>query len=128
EATSFRVLDQFVDAGFNLIDTADVYSSWVPGHRGGESETIIGRWMQARGNRNKVVIATKGGRPMGPGTGGLSRGYLPQAVRASLRRLQTDHLDIYFSHRERPEPPLDGLVPTSQQPIPAGRGWGGRGG
>src|SRR5438552_18877310 len=90
EATSFQVLDAFVEAGFNLIDTADVYSRWKPGNQGGESETIIGRWLKKSGVRNKVVIATKCGLEMGPNDKGLSRDYIFRAVERSLNRLQID--------------------------------------
>src|SRR3954467_11243849 len=89
EATSFRLLDAFVDAGLNFVDTADVYSTWVPGHKGGESETIIGKWMKARGNRDKVVLATKVGSEMSASQKGLSKSYIRSAVEASLQRLQT---------------------------------------
>src|SRR5208283_5976946 len=100
EAMSFRLLDGFVAAGFNFIDTADVYARWVPGNTGGESETIIGNWLHARGGRDRVVIATKLGVEMAPGKKGLSRAYMMQAVDASLRRLQTDYIDLYQSHRD----------------------------
>ena len=102
EPTSFALLDAFVAAGFNFIDSADVYSRWHPGNQGGESETIIGKWLKARGNRDKVIIATKLGIEMGPGKKGLSRTYMMQAVEASLRRLQTDYIDLYQSHRDDP--------------------------
>src|SRR5918993_2661206 len=105
EAASFRLLDAFLEAGFNFIDTADVYSRWVPGNTGGESESIIGKWMKARGNRDAVVIATKVGSEMGPGRKGLSRKHIRESVEASLRRLQTDHIDLYQSHRDDPETP-----------------------
>ena len=97
-ATSFALLDAFVDAGFNCIDTADVYSRWAPGHSGGESETIIGEWLQRRGRRDDVIIATKVGSDMGEGRKGLARGYILAAAEASLRRLQTDHIDLYQEH------------------------------
>jgi aryl-alcohol dehydrogenase-like predicted oxidoreductase len=100
EATSFKVLDAYADAGLNFIDTADVYSTWVPGHKGGESEVIIGKWMKARGNRDKLVIATKVGSEMGPNQKGLSKSYIGSAVEASLQRLQTDYIDLYQSHRD----------------------------
>jgi aryl-alcohol dehydrogenase-like predicted oxidoreductase len=96
--TSFAVLDRFAAAGLNAIDTADVYSAWVPGNSGGESETIMGEWMKARGNRGRVVVITKVGSPMGPGKEGLKAGYIEEAVEASLRRLQTDVIDLYLSH------------------------------
>jgi aryl-alcohol dehydrogenase-like predicted oxidoreductase len=100
EATSFKVLDAYAEAGLNFIDTADVYSTWAPGHKGGESETIIGQWMKVRGNRDKLVIATKVGSEMGPNQKGLSKSYIRSAVEASLRRLQTDYIDLYQSHRD----------------------------
>ena len=107
EATSFRLLDAFVAAGFNLIDTADVYSRWVPGNHGGESETIIGRWLKKTGNRDKVVIATKVGMEMGPGEKGLSRAYIARAVDRSLARLQTDTIDLYQAHVDDPQTPIE---------------------
>ena len=98
ETTSFALLDAFVDAGFNLVDTADVYSRWVPGHSGGESETIIGRWLKKTGKRERIVLATKVGKEMGPGKIGLAPAYIRSAVEDSLRRLQTDRIDLYQSH------------------------------
>ena len=95
---SFDLLDRFVGAGFNTIDTADVYSAWGPGNKGGESETIIGDWMKSRGNRGSVIVVTKVGSPMGEGKKGLSARYIAEAVEASLKRLQTDHIDLYLSH------------------------------
>ncbi|GHO78646.1 oxidoreductase [Ktedonobacter sp. SOSP1-85] len=100
EAVSFKVLDAYVAAGGNFIDSADVYSRWVPGNQGGESETILGKWMKQRGNREQVIIATKVGSEMGPEQKGLSRKYIMQAVEASLKRLQTDYIDLYQSHRD----------------------------
>lgn len=100
EPTSHRLLDAFVDAGFNAIDTADVYSSWVPGHRGGESEAIIGTWLKRRGGRDKVVIATKVGMEMPDGSKGLSKAYIRKSIESSLRRLQTDYIDLYQSHED----------------------------
>jgi aryl-alcohol dehydrogenase-like predicted oxidoreductase len=102
EKASFAVLDAFTGAGFNLIDTADVYSTWVPGHQGGESETIIGKWMKARRNRENIVLTTKVGSEMGPGKKGLSGQYIKSAVEASLKRLQSDYIDLYLSHWEDP--------------------------
>ena len=107
ERTSFALLDAFVSAGGNLVDTADVYSRWVPGHAGGESETIIGRWLASRGVRSRVLIATKGGMDMGPGEQGLTRTYLLRAIERSLTRLQTDHIDLYQAHRDDPATPQD---------------------
>ncbi len=106
EKTSFALLDAFVAAGFNFIDTADVYSRWHPGNQGGESETIIGKWLKARGNRSKVVIATKLGMELAPDKKGLSRAYMMRAVEDSLRRLQTDYIDLYQSHRDDPDTPI----------------------
>jgi aryl-alcohol dehydrogenase-like predicted oxidoreductase len=106
EKTSFALLDAFVAAGFNFIDTADVYSRWHPGNQGGESETIIGKWLKARGNRSKVVIATKLGMELAPDKKGLSPAYMQRAVEDSLRRLQTDYIDLYQSHRDDPDTPI----------------------
>lgn len=108
ENMSFRLLDAFTEAGFNLIDTADVYSRWHSGNQGGESEIIIGKWLKARSsNRDKVVIATKFGNEMGPGRKGLSRAYMMRCVEDSLRRLQTDYIDLYQSHRDDPDTPVE---------------------
>ena len=101
------LLDRFVDAGLDFIDTADVYSTWVPGHRGGESETIIGNWLKRRGGRDGVVIATKVGSDMGEGRKGLSRAWIRRAVEDSLRRLRTDYIDLYQAHRDDPATPLE---------------------
>jgi aryl-alcohol dehydrogenase-like predicted oxidoreductase len=98
EATSFRLLDGFIGAGLDAVDTADVYSRWVPGHKGGESELVLGRWLKARGGRDKVIVATKVGNEM-PGFGkGLSKAHIMRAAEASLQRLQTDYIDLYQSH------------------------------
>lgn len=107
ERTSFALLDAFVAGGFNLIDTADVYSRWVPGHTGGESESIIGRWLASRGLRGRVLLATKAGTDMGGGDQGLSRAYVLKAVERSLARLQTDYIDLYQAHRDDPATPQD---------------------
>ena len=106
---SFEVLDAFVEGGGNFIDTADTYSTWVPGHVGGESEAILGEWMSSRGNREHVIIATKVGSKMGtaPNAQGLSRGYIIEEVEASLKRLQTDYIDLYLSHRDDSNTPLE---------------------
>lgn len=104
--TSFELLDAWFDSGFNTIDTADVYSKWVPGNKGGDSEEIIGTWMkQGKISRDKAVIITKVGSEMGPGMKGLKQGYIMQAVDASLKRLQTDYIDLYLSHWPDPETP-----------------------
>jgi aryl-alcohol dehydrogenase-like predicted oxidoreductase len=121
EPTSFALLDAFVDAGFNLIDTADVYSHWVQGHSGGESETVIGKWLKRSGKRAKVVIATKVGKEMGPNSKGLSKAYILQAVEASLRRLQTDYIDLYQSHADDPETPLEETAEAFDQLIKQGK-------
>src|ERR1700682_3916052 len=106
EPTAFQLLDAFVAAGFNLIDNADVYPKWVPGNQGGESETMIGNWIKRRGNREKVIIATKLGMEMAPDKKGLSKSYMLRAVEDSLRRLQTDYIDLYQSHQDDPNTPL----------------------
>src|ERR1700753_463351 len=103
EADSFRQLDMALEAGLNFIDTADGYSRWVPGHQGGESETIIGKWLKARGGRDQLVIAPKGGAELGPGRKGLSAKWITAAVEDSLRRLQTDYIDLYQSHFDDPD-------------------------
>ena len=121
EATSFKVLDAYADAGLNFIDTADVYSRWAPGNTGGESESIIGKWMKARGNRDAVIIATKVGSEMGPGRKGLSRKHIRESVEASLRRLQTDHIDLYQSHRDDPETPQSETLSTYAELIDEGK-------
>ncbi len=105
EEQSFGVLDRYFEAGGNFIDTADVYASWVPGQTGGESETIIGRWMAARGARSRMVIATKVG--MSPGLKGLSSATIRTAAEASLRRLGVDRIDLYYAHADDPETPLE---------------------
>ncbi|MEO8836480.1 MAG: aldo/keto reductase [Caldimonas sp.] len=107
EAMSFRLLDAWVDAGMNFVDTADVYSKWVPGHVGGESETIIGKWLRQTGKRNRIVLATKVGKPMGDDAKGLSPAYIRRAVEASLRRLRTDVIDLYQSHEDDAATPLE---------------------
>ena len=107
EATSFSLLDAWLDAGFNFIDTADVYSRWAPGHTGGESETVIGKWLKAGGRRDQVVLATKVGMDLGNGNTGLQAAYIRQAVEASLRRLQTDRIDLYQAHQDDEATPLE---------------------
>ncbi|MCG5241632.1 aldo/keto reductase [Azospirillum doebereinerae] len=121
EATSHRLLDSFMDAGFNFIDTADVYSAWAPGNSGGESETIIGNWMASRGNRDKVVLATKVGSEMGPGKKGLSPAYIRSAVEASLRRLRTDRIDLYQSHWDDPDTPFEDTLGIYKDLIDQGK-------
>jgi aryl-alcohol dehydrogenase-like predicted oxidoreductase len=121
EKTSFALLDAWLEAGFNFLDTADVYSRWHTGNSGGESETIIGNWMKARGNRGKIVLATKLGIEMAPGKKGLSRAYMQSAAEASLRRLQTDYIDLYQSHRDDPETPIEETLSAYAELIKQGK-------
>ncbi len=121
EPMSFKLLDAFVAAGLNMIDTADVYSKWVPGHRGGESETIIGNWLSKRGGRDKVLIATKLGMEIAPGEQGLSKAYILRAVERSLQRLQTDYIDLYQSHRDDAATPLNETLETFAELIRSGK-------
>jgi aryl-alcohol dehydrogenase-like predicted oxidoreductase len=121
EATSFKLLDAFVDTGFNLIDTADVYSRWVQGHSGGESETVIGRWLKKSGKRNRVVLATKVGMDMGDGKIGLAPKYMRRAIDDSLRRLQVDHIDLYQAHQDDPKTPLEDTLGTFADLMRAGK-------
>ena len=121
EAMSFKLLDAFVDAGFNLIDTADVYSYWAPGNRGGESETVIGKWLHRSAKREKVVIATKVGKEMGPDRKGLSGDYIVRAVEDSLQRLQTDTIDLYQSHADDPQTPLEETLAAYDRLISQGK-------
>ena len=121
EPTSFKLLDAFVASGLNFIDTADVYSKWIPGHKGGESETIIGNWLEKRGNREKVLIATKLGVEMAPGEQGLSRAYMFRAVDRSLARLKTDYIDLYQAHRDDEQTPLEETLAAFGDLIKAGK-------
>ena len=121
EATSFRLLDTFVDAGLNLVDTADMYSNWAPGHRGGESETIIGKWLARTGKRARVVLATKVGHDMREGGKGLSRAHILKSIDLSLARLQTDHVDLYQSHLEDPDTPHEETLAAYAELIQAGK-------
>ncbi len=121
ERTSFRVLDAFTAAGGNLVDTADIYSVWVPGHKGGESETVLGKWLRKRGNREKVLVATKVGMEMAPGRKGLSESYILQAADDSLRRLQTDHIDLYQAHEDDPGTPLEETLDAFARLVSAGK-------
>jgi aryl-alcohol dehydrogenase-like predicted oxidoreductase len=118
-ATSFRLLDGFVAAGLNAIDTADVYSRWVPGHNGGESETVIGNWLKARGGRDKVIIATKVGYDQK--RGGLARDRILAKAEDSLRRLQTDYIDLYQSHLDDPATPLEETLSAYETLIRQGK-------
>ncbi|MFC0408688.1 aldo/keto reductase [Roseomonas elaeocarpi] len=126
EATSFRLLDRLVEAGLNAIDTADIYSHWAPNHRGGESETVIGNWLKRRGRRDDVIILTKVGGPMpdraeGGGGKGLKRDWIRRGVEASLRRLQTDHIDLYQAHFDDPDTPLRETVGAFAELIATGK-------
>lgn len=119
--TSFALLDAWVDAGFNFIDTADIYSTWAPGHVGGESETVIGDWLRRSGRRQQVVLATKVGKPMGPGKQGLQPAYIRAAVEDSLRRLGTDCIDLYQTHEDDPATPLPETLAALDALIRAGK-------
>ena len=121
ERTSFRLLDAFVAAGFNLIDTADVYSRFALGNRGGESETIIGNWLKQGARRDKVIIATKVGLEMDPHGKGLSKACIMRAAEDSLRRLQTGYIDLYQSHRDDPDTPLDETLQAYAQLMKQGK-------
>ncbi len=121
EKTSFDILDRFVDAGLNAVDTADSYSRWVPGNKGGESETIIGDWMKSRGNRDKVIVITKVGSDMGQGKKDLSAGYIARAVEDSLKRLQVDAIDLYLSHWPDETVPYDETLGAYQRLIEQGK-------
>ncbi len=121
EPTSFRLLDAALDAGLNFLDTADTYSTWVPGHRGGESETIIGKWFKQADKRAQVIVATKVGKPMGPEKKGLSREYIRQEVEDSLRRLHTDYIDLYQSHEDDAATPLEETIEAFAELIRVGK-------
>ena len=121
EPSSFAILDHFVEAGFNLIDTADVYSSWKPGNKGGESEIIIGKWIRKSGKRDRIVLATKVGGSMNQGKVSLAKEYITKAVEDSLRRLQTDHIDLYQSHWDDLDIPVEEPLDTYAQLIKAGK-------
>jgi aryl-alcohol dehydrogenase-like predicted oxidoreductase len=120
-AASAAVLDAFVEAGGNFVDSADVYSRWVPGNSGGESEEILGQWMKDRGNRANIIVATKLGSPMGEGKQGLSRRYMMEAVEESLRRLQTDYIDLYQAHRDDQDTPLDETMAAFDELVKQGK-------
>lgn len=121
EPTGFKLLDAFVDAGFNLIDTADVYPKWASGCQGGESELLIGKWLKSVGRRDKVVIATKVGMEMGPDRKGLSKKYILRSAEESLRRLRTDHIDLYQSHKDDPDTPFEQTLEAYDQLIREGK-------
>ena len=118
-ATSFALLDRFVDAGGTMIDTAEIYSAWVPGHQGGESEAMIGEWLKSSGKRDKVLIATKVGR-MTPG-GDLAPDRIAAACDASLKRLGVDRIDLYYAHKDDPDTPQEETLGAFQRLIDAGK-------
>ncbi|MFF4357042.1 aldo/keto reductase [Streptomyces sp. NPDC001604] len=119
EATSFAVLDAYAAAGGNFVDTADSYSAWVDGNQGGESEAIIGKWVRSRGNRDDVVIATKVSQH--PDFQGLSAANIKAAAEASLRRLDTDHIDLYYTHFDKPEVPVEEIIGALDELVKAGK-------
>jgi aryl-alcohol dehydrogenase-like predicted oxidoreductase len=121
QATSFKLLDAFAAAGFNSVDTADVYSKWVPGHTGGESEIILGEWMKRSGNRIKIIVATKVGMDMGDGKKGLSKSHILRSAEDSLGRLQTDYIDLYQSHVDDPDTPLEETLGAYAQLLKQGK-------
>lgn len=121
EADAFRQFDKALELGLNFIDTADVYSRWAPGHKGGESETIIGKWLAKSAKRKKIFLATKVGMDMGEGRKGLKPAYIRQAVEASLRRLQTDYIDLYQAHKDDEETPLEETLKAFDDLVKAGK-------
>lgn len=121
KAASFQILDAFVAGGGNAIDTADGYSVWVPGHRGGESETIIGSWLRRRGRRDDVIVATKVGWEVNADNKGLAKKYILRAVEGSLRRLQTDYIDLYQSHKDDPTVPVEETLAAYAQLVQEGK-------
>lgn len=120
-AQSFRILDAALDYGLTAIDTADMYSAWVPGNQGGESETIIGEWLTQRGNRDRITLFTKVGMAMGDGRKGLSPDWIRHEIEASLRRLKTDHVDLYQAHQDDPDTPLEETLETFAALIREGK-------
>src|ERR1022692_975868 len=121
EPASCRVLDAAFDAGLRFIDTADVYSRWAPGHTGGESETILGKWFAQSGKRKDVILATKVGMDLGDGKKGLKAAYIRQAVEDFLRRLQTDYIDLYQAHKDDPETPLEETLQAFDELVKEGK-------
>ena len=121
EPTGFKLLDAFIAAGFNLVDTADIYPRWVPGNQGGESEAIIGNWLKQSGKRHEVIVATKVGMDMGDDKQGLSKDHILRSADDSLRRLQTDYIDLYQSHKDDPDTPLEETLEAYAQLIKAGK-------
>lgn len=121
EKTSFEILDAFTGAGFNFIDTADIYSHWAEGNKGGESETVIGNWLHKNKNRDKVIIATKVGGDMGNGKKGLAKKYILKAVEDSLKRLKTDYIDLYQTHFDDETTPIEETLDAYAQLIKEGK-------
>ncbi len=121
EKRSFEILDAFAEAGFNFIDTADMYSYWVDGGAGGQSETIIGKWMKTRGNRDKIIIATKVGGPTGVNETDSSRKHILEAVEKSLKRLQTDYIDLYYLHYDDGKTPVEETLRAFDELVKAGK-------
>ena len=121
EAGTAELLDHFVEAGFNMVDTADVYANWVAGNHGGESETLIGKWLKKSGKRDEILVATKVGLPMGEGRKGLSKKHILRSAEESLERLQTDYIDLYQSHTEDAETPQDETLETYAELMKSGK-------
>ncbi len=121
EKTSFQLLDALAESGLNFVDTADVYSRWAPGNQGGESETIIGKWLKQSGKRDSMIIATKVGMDMGPGKNGLSKSHISNSVEDSLKRLQTDYIDLYQSHADDQQTSFEETLETYAQLIKEGK-------
>lgn len=121
EKQSFEILDHFIEAGFNAIDTADVYSRWGDGHQGGEFETVIGNWLKARGNRDEIVLITKVGADVGQGHRDITEKHILQAADKSLKRLQTDHIDLYFTHFDDDKTPVEETLGAYEKLIKAGK-------
>jgi aryl-alcohol dehydrogenase-like predicted oxidoreductase len=121
EQRSFELLDAFSGEGFNFIDTANMYSNWAPGNSGGESERVLGKWMKSRGNRNKIILATKVGGPETDGGKGLSKAYILKSAEASLKRLQTDYIDLYQSHFDDPNTPQEETLEAYSELISQGK-------
>src|SRR3954466_6498936 len=120
EPTSYAILDRFVELGFNLVDTANTYSTWVPGHAGGESETLIGNWLKRSGKRDRVLIATKVGMPK-DGEEGLTRAQIEKHVDASLKRLQVERIDLYQTHKDDPDTPVEETLEALGRLVKAGK-------
>jgi aryl-alcohol dehydrogenase-like predicted oxidoreductase len=121
EPMAQRILDAFIDSGFNFVDTADVYSVWAPGHKGGESETIIGNWVKRTGRRDRLIIGTKVGMEMAPERKGLSKGHILRSAEDSLKRLHTEYIDLYQAHIDDPDTPLEETLEAFAQLIRQGK-------